>query len=51
LFVFAVYGASRLFYLVAGAVFATYLPAGPFHWLTPDVPLGRLNIWAHWDGA
>src|SRR3712207_645156 len=51
LFVLAVYGVSRLFYLVAGAVFANYLPAGPFHWLTPDVPLGRLNVWAHWDGA
>ena len=51
LFVLAVYGVSRLFYLVAGAVFANYVPAGPFHWLTPDVPLGRLNVWAHWDGA
>jgi hypothetical protein len=28
-----------------------YLPAGPFHWRTPDVPLGTLNIWARWDGA
>jgi hypothetical protein len=51
LFVLAVYGASRLFYLVAGALMAAYLPAGPFHRLTPDVPLGRLNIWAHWDGV
>jgi hypothetical protein len=51
LFVLAVYAASRLFYLVAGALFASYLPAGGFHWLTPDVPLGTLNIWAHWDGA
>ena len=51
LFVLAACAVSRLFYLLAGAVFANYLPAGPFHWLTPDVPLGRLNIWAHWDGA
>src|SRR3712207_6505156 len=51
LFVLAVFAASRLFYLVAGAMFAGYLPAGGFYWLTPDVPLGRLNIWAHWDGA
>jgi hypothetical protein len=51
LFVLAVYGASRIFYLAAGALLAAYLPTGPFHWLTPDVPLGRLNIWAHWDGA
>jgi hypothetical protein len=43
LFVLAVYGASRIFYLAAGALLAVYLPAGPFHWLTPDVPLGRLN--------
>jgi hypothetical protein len=51
LFVLAVYAASRLFYLIAGALFAGYLPAGGFYRLTPDVPLGRLNIWAHWDGA
>jgi len=51
LFVLAVYAASRLFYLVVGALFASYLPAGGFYWLTPDVPLGRLNLWAHWDGA
>jgi len=50
-FVLAVYGASRLFYLLAGALMAAFLPAGPFYTLTPDVPLGRLNIWAHWDGA
>src|SRR5918998_1296645 len=50
-FVPAVFAASRLFYLVAGALLAGFLPAGGFYWLTPDVPLGRLNIWAHWDGA
>jgi Mannosyltransferase (PIG-V) len=51
LFVLAVCAVSRLFYLVAGTVFANYLPAGPFHWITPDVPLGRLNLWSHWDGV
>jgi hypothetical protein len=50
-FVLAVYAASRTFYLVAGTVFASNLPVGDFHWLTPDVPSGRLNIWAHWDGV
>jgi Mannosyltransferase (PIG-V) len=42
---------SRLFYLMAGAMFGAYLPVGPFYWQTPDVPLGTLNIWARWDGA
>ncbi|MGH3146802.1 MAG: mannosyltransferase family protein, partial [Rubrobacter sp.] len=50
-FVVLVYAASRLFYLLAGALFAGTLPAGGFYRLTPDVPLGRLNIWAHWDGV
>ena len=47
LFVLAVCAASRLFYLVAGGLFANYLPAGTFYRLILDVPLGRLNIWAH----
>jgi hypothetical protein len=51
LFVLTIYAASRLFYLGAGTMFAGNLPAGGFHWLTPDVPPGTLNIWAHWDGA
>lgn len=51
LFVLAVYGLSRLFYLVIGAVLAAYLPPGGFHRHTADVPLGTLNIWAHWDGV
>ena len=50
-FVLLVYAASRLFYLLAGALFAGVLPAGGFYRLTQDVPLGTLNIWAHWDGA
>ena len=51
LFVLTIYAASRLFYLGAGTMFAGNLPAGGFYWLTPDVPPGTLNIWAHWDGA
>jgi hypothetical protein len=51
LFVLGIYAASRLFYLMTGAMLASSLPPGPFRWLTPDVPLGRLNIWAHWDGV
>jgi len=50
-FVLAVYGASRLFYFVAGSLLAAYLPVGPFHGRTLDIPPGRLNIWAHWDGV
>ncbi len=50
-FVLVVFAASRLFYLLAGALLAGLLPAGGFHRLTPDVPVGRLNIWAHWDGV
>ncbi len=50
-FVLVVYAASRLFYLLAGALLAGLLPAGGFYRLTPDVPLGTLNIWAHWDGV
>ena len=50
-FVLGVYAASRLFYLLAGALFAGLLPAVGFYRLTPDVPLGRLNIRAHWDGV
>jgi len=51
LFVLVVYATSRLFYLLVGALLAGLLPAGGFYRLTPDVPLGTLNIWAHWDGA
>jgi len=50
-FVLVVYAASRLFYLLAGALLAGLLPAGGFYRITPDVPLGTLNIWAHWDGV
>ena len=50
-FVLGVYAASRLFYLLAGALLTGLLPAGGFYRITPDVPLGRLSIWAHWDGV
>ena len=50
-FVLAVWAASRLLYLVCGSIFARVLPVGGFYRLTPDVPFGTLNIWAHWDGA
>ncbi|MGH3144925.1 MAG: mannosyltransferase family protein [Rubrobacter sp.] len=51
LFVLAVYAASRLFYLISGAILARVVPVGGFYRLTPDVPFGSMNIWSHWDGA
>ncbi|HEX6708987.1 MAG TPA: hypothetical protein VF068_01530, partial [Rubrobacter sp.] len=51
LFVLAVYAASRMFYLISGSLLARVVPAGEFYRSTPDVPLGTLNIWSHWDGA
>lgn len=49
-FVLVVYAASRVFYLLAGALFARTLPISPFQSRTADDPFGTLNIWAHWDG-
>ena len=49
-FVLTVYAASRLFYLVAGALFAKFLPISPFQTRTADDPFGTLNLWSHWDG-
>lgn len=49
-FVLLVYAASRAFYLVAGALFARFLPISPFYSRTVDDPFGTLNLWAHWDG-
>ena len=46
----AVYAASRLFYLISGSLLAYIVPAGWFYRRTPDVPVGTLNIWSHWDG-
>jgi hypothetical protein len=49
-FVLLVYVTSRLFYLVAGAMFARVVPVGSFQRITHDVPLGTMNLWSHWDG-
>lgn len=49
-FVLAVYAASRLFYLAAGAALAGVVPLGSFQQQTSDVPFGTINLWAHWDG-
>src|SRR5215212_8397931 len=50
LFVLLVYGASRLFYLGAGVLFASVVPVARFHRITADVPFGTMNLWSHWDG-
>jgi hypothetical protein len=49
-FVLLVYTASRIFYLVAGALFARIVPVADFQRLALDTPFGTMNIWAHWDG-
>jgi Mannosyltransferase (PIG-V) len=49
-FVLLVYAASRLFYLGAGALFASVVPVGRFQRITADVPFGTMNLWSHWDG-
>src|SRR5215212_8671866 len=49
-FVLLVYATSRLFYLVAGSLFARIVPVGRFQRVTSDVPFGTMNLWAHWDG-
>ncbi|CAN5554530.1 membrane protein [soil metagenome] len=49
-FVFAVFAASRLLFLGAGAVAQAFLPeAEPAG--SPLEPPGFLSYWAHWDGA
>ena len=49
-FVLAVFGLSRLFFVVVGALAAAYLPqAQPAG--NPLEPPGFLSYWAHWDGA
>ena len=45
-----VYASSRLFYLGAGALFASVVPVGRFQRITADVPFGTMNLWSHWDG-
>ena len=49
-FVLLVYAASRLFYLLAGAILARTIPVSPFQRITKDVPFGTTNLWSHWDG-
>ena len=49
-FVLLVYAASRLFYLVAGSLFARFFPVSSFQTRTADDPFGTLNLWSHWDG-
>ncbi|MDQ5819673.1 MAG: hypothetical protein M3334_15090, partial [Actinomycetota bacterium] len=49
-FVVAVFGLSRLFFLGVGALAVAYLPqAEPAG--NPLEPPGFLSYWAHWDGA
>jgi hypothetical protein len=50
LFVLLVYAASRLFYLGAGALFASVTPVARIQGTTADVPFGTMNLWSHWDG-
>jgi hypothetical protein len=49
-FVLVVYAASRLFYLIAGALLARVVPVSRFQRITSDVPHGTMNLWSHWDG-
>jgi hypothetical protein len=49
-FVLVVYAASRLLYLLAGALLARVVPVSPFQRITSDVPSGTMNLWSHWDG-
>ncbi|HEV8044987.1 MAG TPA: mannosyltransferase family protein [Rubrobacter sp.] len=49
-FVLLVYAASRLFYLLAGALLARIVPVSRFQSITSDVPFGTMNLWSHWDG-
>jgi hypothetical protein len=46
----AVFGVSRIFFFVVGALAVAFLPgAAPIG--DPLEPPGLLNYWAHWDGA
>lgn len=49
-FVLAVYAASRLFYLIAGAALVQVVPVARFQKATSDEPFGTMNIWSHFDG-
>src|SRR3712207_585608 len=48
-FVLKVFVASRLFYLLAGGLFASVVPTGPAHREVSAVPLGTLSLWANFD--
>ncbi|CAN5615932.1 hypothetical protein BH24ACT20_BH24ACT20_10380 [soil metagenome] len=49
-FVLAVYAASRVFYLIAGAVLVQITPLSAFQSATSDEPFGTMNLWSHFDG-
>lgn len=49
-FVLAVYAASRIFYLIAGAALVQVVPVNAFQSATTDDPFGTMNIWSHFDG-
>jgi hypothetical protein len=49
-FVLAVCAASRLLYLISGAIFARVVPTSGFQRVTQDMPPGSMSIWSHWDG-
>jgi hypothetical protein len=42
--------ASRLLYLVCGAILARVVPTSEFQRRTMDMPPGSMNLWSHWDG-
>jgi hypothetical protein len=51
--VLTVFVASRLFYLVSGALLSHIVPNNLVQHpglAKLDVPFGTVNIWAHWDG-
>jgi hypothetical protein len=49
-FVLAVYAASRIFYLIAGAALVQIAPVSAFQSATSDEPFGTMNLWSHFDG-
>ncbi len=49
-FVLLVFAASRLFYLLAGALLASIVPVNPLHGRVAIFALDNLNIWANFDG-
>jgi hypothetical protein len=49
-FVLTVFAASRLYYLVAGALLVGVMPPGPTQLRSADLPFGTMSIWSHYDG-